>query len=825
MDTSPHVASRSAALRLLVVICLSALVVVAVAVTSYRLGARSAPAGAQAGEAAAEVWTCSMHPQVKLPKPGKCPICFMDLIPLDDDQAADSGPRELQMTAAAAALADIQTTPVQRRFVTHQIRMVGKVDFDETRLANITAWIPGRIDRLYVDYTGVAVRKDDHLFDIYSPELVIAQEELLQAARDLRRSPRNESHQRRVRLSEEKLVLWGLLPRQIDEIKQRDRAMDHVTIYAPTAGIVIDKPVKEGMYVKTGTEVYTIADLQQVWVFLDAYETDVPWLRYGQQLEFTTESHPGELFGGRIAFIDPMLNEKTRTVKIRVNVPNADQRLKPGMFVRAMVKSRLAEGGQVIDEGMAGKWVSPHHPEIVRDGPGKCPICGVELVPAEQLGFVRADSGAEPPLVIPASAPLITGKRAVVYVRLPDRDKFTFEGREVLLGKRAGDFYIVRHGLSEGEQVVTRGNFKIDSALQIAAKPSMMSGQGEAPAAGGGPHDHGPGAPDAPHADHPPADIEVPAVFRKALGPTYEAYLAAAEALADDDLAQARAALQKLAAAVRATKIVALDEADRGRWKTISDAVYFAAAEAADAEDRTDTRAHFRQLSNAMTSLAQSFGHALTRPIYQFRCPMAFDNAGGTWLQGHAQTRNPYFGPAMLTCGTTLATFHPQGPLSSPPAFQSDLQNVIRAYLPLQAALANDDKPASGRAAAELLDAVKRVNVSGLDERARQTWTLARNQFFLALRGDLAAVPIKDMRHRFHTISMTLSAVIDNFDSAVPQPLFKTYCPMAFDNKGAYWLQADQTVANPYFGAEMLRCGTVKRQYVPREAESQEGQR
>jgi Cu(I)/Ag(I) efflux system membrane fusion protein len=824
MDTSPHVASRSAALRLLLTICLTALVVVAVAVTSYRLGARSAPAVAPAGEAAAEVWTCSMHPQVKLPKPGKCPICFMDLIPLDDERPADAGPRELSMTAAAAALADIQTTPVQRRFVTHQIRMVGKVDFDETRLANITAWIPGRIDRLYVDYTGVAVRKDDHLFDIYSPELVIAQEELLQAARDLQRSPGNESYQRRVRLSEEKLALWGLLPRQIDEIKQRDRALDHVTIYAPTAGIVIDKPVKEGMYVKTGTEVYTIADLQQVWIFLDAYETDVPWLRYGQQVEFTTESHPGEIFNGRIAFIDPMLNEKTRTVKIRVNVPNADQRLKPGMFVRAIVKSRLAEGGQAIDEGMAGKWVSPHHPEIVRDGPGKCPICGVELVPAEQLGFVKADSGAEPPLVIPASAPLITGKRAVVYVRLPDRDQFKFEGREVLLGKRAGDFYIVRHGLSEGEQVVTSGNFKIDSALQIAAKPSMMSGEGEAPAASGGPHDHGTGTPHAPHADHPNTGMEVPAEFRKALGPTYEAYLAAAEALADDDLARARAALQKLAAAVRATKIDALDEAGRGRWKTISDAVYFAAAEAADAEDRADTRAHFQVLSTAITRLAQSFGHALTGPIYQFRCPMAFDNAGGTWLQGHAQTRNPYFGPAMLNCGTTLATFHPQGPLSIPPTFQNALQNVIRTYLRLQIALANDDKPAAGRVAAELLEAVKRVDDSGLDERARQTWTLAKNQFFLALRGDLAAVPIKDMRHRFRAISMTLFAVIDNFDSAVPQPLFKTYCPMAFDNQGAHWLQADQTVANPYFGAEMLRCGTVKRRYLPQLAEGKEGQ-
>ncbi len=662
----------------------------------------------------------------------------------------------------------------------------------------------------------MSVRKDDHLFDIYSPELVIAQEELLQAARDLRRVPGDESYQRRVQLSEEKLALWGLLPRQIDQIKQRDRALDHVTIYAPTAGIVIDKPVKEGMYVKTGTEVYTIADLQQVWVFLDAYESDVPWLRYGQPVEFTTESHPGKIFSGRIAFIDPMLDETTRTVKIRVNVPNADQQLKPGMFVRAVVKSRLAEGGQVIDEGMAGKWVSPHHPEIVRDEPGQCPICGVDLVPAEQLGFVRADSGAKPPLVIPATAPLITGKRAVVYVQLPDREAPTFQGREVLLGNRAGEFYIVRHGLSEGEAVVTEGNFKIDSALQIAAQPSMMSDPGEAAAGPGGGHPHGhPAAGDAPPADQPAAGLEVPAVFRQALTDTYEAYLAAGEALAQDDLAQARAALQQLTTAVRATPIDALDETGRGRWKTISDAVYFAAAEAADAADRAPARVHFQELSHALTDLVQVFGHALASPLYQLSCPMAFDNAGATWLQSSAKTRNPYFGPAMLNCGSTLATFHPQGPHRVPPPFRSALHSVIRAYLQLQTALAQDDQPGSGRAAGRLLAAVQGVNTDGLDERAEQTWTLARNQFLLALRGDLAAVPLADLRHRFRTISLTLGAVIDTFDGAVPQLMFKTYCPMAFDNQGAWWLQADQTVANPYFGAAMLRCGTVQRRYAP----------
>ncbi|GAF96407.1 unnamed protein product, partial [marine sediment metagenome] len=232
--------------------------------------------------------------------------------------------------------------------------------------------------------------------------------------------------------------------------------------------------------VETGTKIYTIADLSQVWVQLDAYESDLAWLRYGQQVEFTTETYPGEIFKGRITFINPVLDEDTRTVKVRVNVPNPDQKLKPGMFVRAQVRSQLAAGGQVFDASLIGKWISPMHPEIVKDGPGKCDICGMDLVPAEELGYPIPKRAPEAPLVIPSTAPLITGKRAVVYVRLPDREEPTFEGREVLLGQRAGDHYIVRHGLKEGELVVTAGNFKIDSALEIKARPSMMNPEGGA---------------------------------------------------------------------------------------------------------------------------------------------------------------------------------------------------------------------------------------------------------------------------------------------------------------------------------------------------------
>ena len=247
-----------------------------------------------------------------------------------------------------------------------------------------------------------------------------------------------------------------------------------MTIYAPVGGIVIHRNATEGMYVETGTRIFTIADLSRVWVQLDAYESDLNGLRYGSKVEFTTETYPGESFEGTISFIDPIINPSTRTAKVRVIVENAEGQLKPGMFVRAVARPQVADGGRVLNPDLAGKWISPMHPEVVKDEPGPCDVCGMPLVAAESLGYV-ADESSGAPLLIPVSAALKTGRRAVVYVEIPDQEKPTYEGREVELGMRLGDYYIVESGLEEGERVVTRGAFKLDAELQIRAKPSMMS--------------------------------------------------------------------------------------------------------------------------------------------------------------------------------------------------------------------------------------------------------------------------------------------------------------------------------------------------------------
>ena len=450
------------------------------------MDAESSPAsagnGAPTTAVAAEptVWTCSMHPQVQMPKAGQCPLCGMDLIPLESGPGGDDQPRRLEMTESSRALAEIASTPVVRRQPEMVISMVGKVAFDETRQAHITSWVNGRIDRMYVDYTGIAVKKGDHLVSIYSPQLVTAQKEFTQAMKVVEKLGSTasefmrESGRSTVVAAEEKLRLLGLTPAQIDSFKNSGTVQDHVTTYAPIAGVVVDKSVQEGMYVKEGTRVYSIVDLTHVWILLDAYEMDLSWLRYGQRVTFEAQAFPGRMFEGRISFIQPTLDEATRTIKVRVNANNPDGTLKPGMFVRGKVKGMMASAGQVMDPSLEGKWISPMHPEVVRDQPGPCPVCGMALVSAESLGFVPG-APDEAPLVIPATAPLITGNRSVVYVEVPGMDNPTYEGRTVTLGARAGDFYIVVSGVAEGERVVTSGNFKIDSALQIQAHPSMMT--------------------------------------------------------------------------------------------------------------------------------------------------------------------------------------------------------------------------------------------------------------------------------------------------------------------------------------------------------------
>ncbi len=621
----------------------------------YTLGGPGMPPGAapdheHAADADAgqeRIWTCSMHSQIRQNKPGLCPLCGMDLVPVAAADNAAAGPREFVASEGAKALMNVETAEVLRRFVTREVRMVGKIDYDETRLAYITAWVPGRLDRLYVDYTGIRVNQGDHMVRLYSPELLVAQDELRRASKVLGDMSANapdalrrtaESTRNAAR---ERLRRWGLANAQIEEAEKQGVVSDHITIYAPMGGTVIRRDGQEGMYVEQGTRLYTLADLDHLWVQLNAYESDLSWLHYGQKALFTTEAYPGEEFEGRIAFIDPVLDAASRTVNVRLVVLNPGGKLKPEMFVRAVVRAQLAEGGRVMDPELAGKWISPMHPEIIKDGPGTCDVCGMPLVRAETLGFVSARLAEDAaPLVIPASAPLITGARAVVYVEVPGRDRPTFEGREIVLGPRAGDFYLVRSGLEEGEHVVVRGNFKIDSALQIQARPSMMLPSEEIEAASQlGAHHHSSPTHEAPEA------------FRAQLRALYSAYSDLAEALASDDFEAAKEGVSELSAALAATDAELLDADHRQAWTRAKESLHAAVESMEQAAGIDDMRNALPGSTDGLTEAITAYGIAEGPPVYRAHCPMAFEGKGGDWLQPDTPIRNPYYGSAMLACG------------------------------------------------------------------------------------------------------------------------------------------------------------------------------
>lgn len=571
------------------------------------------------------IWTCSMHPQIQQPEAGDCPICGMDLIPLEKDIGGDDGPRTMSMSKSSKALADIQTTVVLREYPEAQVRLVGKLEYDETLEKSLTARFPARIDELFVNFTGIKVDEGEHLAKVYSPDLLTAQRELLTAHKS---NPDSSI----TRAAREKLRLWDLLPDQIDAILESGEPKDHFILRAPIGGVVVAKNVKEGDYVKTGESLFKIVDLSELWLYLDAYESDLTWLRYGQDVAFTVESFPGETFHGQIAFIEPEVNRTTRTVPIRVNVPNPDQRLKPGMFARGLVEAKMAEGGKVYAPEFAGKWISPMHPEIVKDGPGQCDVCGMDLVPAEELGYVQ-NATEEAPLIIPASSVLRTGKRAVVYVEKSDTERPTFEGREVVLGPRSGDFFIVDSGLDAGERVVTQGAFKIDSALQIQAKPSMMNPEGGGPAPG---HNHGGEVSSVVGEDHTQhggvAKLEITSELAKQL---LKPYLAMQAALADDDLKAAQAQAKDMMAIT-------------GHSGDLPDLLHdMLAADSLDALRKPD----FETLSNAMISVIKANPASVDEDLFVMNCPMVYGDRGADWLQSSEALRNPYFGAMMLKCG------------------------------------------------------------------------------------------------------------------------------------------------------------------------------
>lgn len=589
------------------------------------------------------VWTCSMHPQIQLPEFGLCPICNMDLIPLQTDSSSE-GPSELSMSETAMVLAEIKTYPVQRLAVAHEVNMVGKIAYDQTQMAAIPAWFQGRIDRIFVDSTDIPVKKGDHLVALYSPDLYAAERDYLEAL---------NTNSQLAAAAKGRLRLLGVKEEQIRQLEERGSPNENVEVYASIDGVVIHKNAMLGRYVKEGEVLYQIANLDQVWVELDAYETDLPWLRFGQEVEFDVLGWPGETFSGKISLISPILKENSRTIHVRVHVDNADGKLRPGMAVQARSLAQLSEQGNVIAADIADTWICPMHPEVQSAVPSTCTKCGMDLVPADELGFT-APEYSEDPLVIPATAPLLTGKRAVVYVRLPG-DEPKFQGRQVTLGPRAGDWFVVKEGLEEGELVVFNGAFRLDAELQLTGKVSMMSPEG-----GDSPqHFHGDRVsaepPKMPH-EMSWSRSEASEEFRSKLGSFAKAYVGIQVGLADDDLNAAQTAAKSAQTALEQIPHGGLSGEGHDLWMPLNMTISQSLEKFLATENIVAARGFFLPLSHSLIEAVQRFGVSDSGQLKLTYCPMADNDKGADWLQFGDDVRNPYFGDEMLMCGEVITT-------------------------------------------------------------------------------------------------------------------------------------------------------------------------
>jgi Cu(I)/Ag(I) efflux system membrane fusion protein len=369
----------------------------------------------------AEIWTCAMHPQIRMDKPGKCPICGMDLIPLSQSGGANIDPAAIHFTKEAAQLANVLTSVVTSQKPIKEVRLYGKVQADERLRQNQVSFISGRIEKLMINFTGETVRKGQALALIYSPELITAQQELLEAAKTKQSQP--EIYE----ASKEKLRQWKLTETQIAAIENSGKVQANMEIASTASGIVTARRVNNGDYVSQGSVLYEVSDLSHVWIQFDAYESDLPFLKKGDKLEFTIQAVPGSTYSGTIIFIDPMIDPVNRVAKVRIEISNPGGKLKPEMFATGIVKANLDEFKDM--------------------------------------------------LVIPRSAVLWTGKRSIVYVKQPGDDPI-FKIREIELGPMLGNSYVVAGGLTDGEEIVTEGAFSVDAAAQLEGKPSMMNQEG-----------------------------------------------------------------------------------------------------------------------------------------------------------------------------------------------------------------------------------------------------------------------------------------------------------------------------------------------------------
>jgi len=532
-------------------------------------------------QAVKTIWTCSMHPQIRMDRPGKCPLCGMDLIPLESyNSSLDAN--SFQMTTDAMKLANIQTMIVGSKQANKELRLNGKIQIDERELYTQSSHIPGRIETLKINFTGEKVRRGQTLAMLYSPELVTAQEELLQAYSI------KETQPELFEAAKQKLLNWKIGKNTIDNIISTGKSIQQFPINADVSGIITAKKVELGDYVDRGMPIYEIADLSALWVLFDVYESDLPWVSVGDEVSYTVQSLPGETFKGTITFIDPLINPQTRVATARVEVKNSDDKLKPEMFVSGVIKNNTSKS-------------------------------------------------ASKDIIIPKSAVMWTGERSIVYIKSNLDNKVNFTLRNVILGPSLGDTYVIKEGIEDGDEIVVKGTFTVDAASQLAGKPSMMNVF----------------VPKVNDDDIKNLDrISVSSIFQEQLNDVFKAYLKIKDALVKDDFEGAKQSAKKLAERLKQVNMELLKEKNAHmNWMSSEEKIKTSVEQILNANNIGEARMSFRYLSLSLTNVIKIFG--INQTIYSQFCPMANDNKGAYWLSLDKEIYNPYFGDAMIKCGST----------------------------------------------------------------------------------------------------------------------------------------------------------------------------
>ncbi|WP_026808435.1 efflux RND transporter periplasmic adaptor subunit [Arenibacter latericius] len=536
----------------------------------------------ESAEGKNQMWTCSMHPQIMQPEPGECPLCGMDLIPAEEG-AEGLSPNEIRMTKNAMSLANIQTTIVgdATESEDNSLLLSGKIMPNEEANAVQASYFEGRIEKLNVNFTGEKVRKGQLLATIYAPALVAAQQELLTAA------TMKESQPALYNAVRNKLKLWKLTEKQIEQIETSGKVSENFPIYATVSGTVSEKLAEVGDYVSQGQPIVKVSDLGTVWAIFDAYENQISQLKEGQKITVTANAYPNKEFEAVVSFIDPRLNTQSRTVSVRATLNNKEGVLKPGMFV--VSKVQMASGNENKEQ-----------------------------------------------ISIPASAVLWTGNRSLVYVKT-NPDEPVFEMREVGLGAKSGDLYTIIDGLSNGEEVVTNGTFTVDAAAQLQGKRSMMNVGEEIEI-------------DPLHHLDGIERLEVPSEFRKQLKAVFNDYMVMENALVQDNSEIPQNTASSLLKSIKKVDMKLLkDDAAHNKWMQLDKELQEAATEISKTSDIKMQRDNFIALSAHLINAVKTFG--IDQKVYVEYCPMVNNDVGAFWLSTEEEILNPYFGASMLRCG------------------------------------------------------------------------------------------------------------------------------------------------------------------------------